>query len=316
MSVKGAIQFTEVTDDSGITFVHTNGASGKFHIVETVAAGLALFDYDNDNDIDIYFLNGAYHDSDPTGKPPRNTLYRNDGNWRFVDVTETAGVGDQGYGLGVAVADYDNDGDIGLFVAEVAHAWAGDSADRSCLLVNLGPQAGYRFERRYDLGIDRHHDGDRWNEGDLYAAWIDFDNDGLQDLLISSGDYPDGQFLRLFHQQADHRFVEVTAEAGFSWEGSGCLSLADFDHDGDVDILVTRSNTRLPPSRSSALPPRVALFRNNVGQRNHFLTVRLIGRGEGGANRSAIGTRVIVRTDDLVQTREVYGGLGHKFVCA
>ncbi|MGD2110915.1 MAG: CRTAC1 family protein, partial [Phycisphaerae bacterium] len=211
----------------------------------------------------------------------------------------------------VACADYDNDGDIDLFVAEIAHAWAGESSDRSCLLVNLGAGSGYRFERRHDLGIDRFHDGDRWNEGDLYAAWIDFDNDGLQDLLISSGAYPDGQFLRLFQQQPDHRFVEVTDKAGFAWEGSGCLSLADFDRDGDVDILVTRSNHRLPAARRSALPPRVALFRNDVGNRNHFLTVRLIGRGNGGSNRSAIGARVVVRAGKVVQTREVYGGLGH-----
>lgn len=317
--------FSDVTGTTGWTTVAQPGLRNSHRPV----FGLSHCDFNNDGEQDVFVA--AY------GRQ-WNLLLKNDGRLQFGDVAEDVAFdGDSirhgeypegikkrngrddeppfranGNTFDVACADYDNDGDIDLFVAEVAHAWAGDSADRSCLLVNLGPQAGYRFERRYDLGIDRHHDGDRWNEGDLYAAWIDFDNDGLQDLLISSGDYPDGQFLRLFHQQADHRFVEVTAEAGFSWEGSGCLSLADFDHDGDVDILVTRSNTRLPPSRSSALPPRVALFRNNVGQRNHFLTVRLIGRGEGGANRSAIGTRVIVRADDLVQTREVYGGLGHK----
>ncbi len=316
--------FRDVTKSTGWSTVPEPGLENSHRPVY----GLSHCDFNNDGEQDVFVA--AY------GRQ-WNLLLGNQGDFRFGDVAELAGFdGDairhgrytdqirqrdgrqdeppfraNGNTFDVACADYDNDGDMDLFVAEIAHAWAGDSADRSCLLVNLGAEAGFRFERRDDLGIDRHHEGKRWNEGDLYAAWIDFDNDGLQDLLISSGDYPDGQFLRLFQQQPDHRFIEVTVEAGFAWEGSGCLSLADFDHDGDVDILVTRSNMRLGPSRRSALPERVALFRNNVGQRNHFLTVRLIGRGAGGANRSAIGARVIVRTGNLVQTREVYGGLGH-----
>ncbi len=290
--------------------------------------GLSHADVDNDGEQDV--LVGAY------GRQG-NVLLKNYGGFQFSDVADVVGFdGDtvrhglyspeikqrheredelpfrsNGNTFDIACADYDNDGDIDVFLAEIAHAWAGDSSDRSSLLVNLGPGAGYRFERRDDLGITRHHEGDRWNEGDLYASWIDFDNDGLQDLLISSGDYPDGQFLRLFKQTPDHRFHDVTVRAGFAWEGSGCISLADYDHDGDVDILVTRSNNRLTRSRRTALPPRVALFRNNVGNRNNFLTIRLVGKGAGGANRSAIGARVVVRAGDLVQTREVYGGLGH-----
>ncbi len=316
--------FTDITASTGWSTVATPGLRNSHRPVY----GLSHCDYNNDGEQDV--LIAAY------GRQ-WNVLLENFGGLRFGDVADVVGFdGDtirhgryppevkerhnredeepfrsNGNTFDVACADYDNDGDIDLFVAEIAHAWAGESSDRSCLLVNLGPEGDYRFERRQDIGIDRHHSGDRWNEGDLYATWIDFDNDGLQDLLISSGDYPDGQFLRLFQHQADHRFVEVTKEAGFAWEGSGCLSLADYDHDGDVDILVTRTNCRMPPARSSALPPRVALFRNNVGDRNHFLTIHLIGRGEAGSNRNAIGARVIVRTGDLVQTREVYGGLGH-----
>ena len=105
------IQLKDVTRQTGITFTHTDGGSGKRYIMETVTAGLALFDYDNDGDIDIYFLNGAPLRGTKVDKPPRNALYRNDGDFHFTDVTEHAGVGDTGYGLGVAVGDYDNDGD-------------------------------------------------------------------------------------------------------------------------------------------------------------------------------------------------------------
>jgi len=320
----GAGTFSDVTAASGWACASTSGLRNSCRPIY----GLSHADFNNDGEQDA--LIAAY------GRQ-WNVLLKNYGAMQFGDVSDVVGFdGDtirhgqyppdikEKYGredeqpfrangntFDIACADYDNDGDIDLFVAEIAHAWAGESSDRSCLLVNLGPDAGYRFERGQDVGNGRYHEGDRWNEGDLYAAWIDFDNDGLQDLLVSSGAYPDGQFLRLFQQQPDHRFVEVTDKAGFAWEGSGCLSLADYDRDGDVDILVTRSNNRLPAARRSALPPRVALFRNNVGNHNHFLAIRLVGRGAGGANRNAIGARIVVRTGEKVQTREVYGGLGH-----
>ena len=109
----GPIVLRDVTDQTGITFRHTDGGSGKRYIMETVSAGLALFDYDNDGDIDVYFLNGAPLEGTTAETPPTNALYRNDGGFRFTDVTESAGVGDPGYGLGVVAGDYDNDGDNG-----------------------------------------------------------------------------------------------------------------------------------------------------------------------------------------------------------
>ncbi|MCH8218909.1 MAG: CRTAC1 family protein [Planctomycetes bacterium] len=247
MSVKGAIQFTEVTDDSGITFVHTNGASGKFHIVETVAAGLALFDYDNDKDIDIYFLNGAYHDSDPTGKAPRNTLYRNDGNWRFVDVTETAGVGDQGYGLGVAVADYDNDGDTDIY------------------LNNYGPNVLYRnngdgtfTDVTKSAGLD---DGPHMGAG---ASFLDIDKDGDLDLFVAHYVHclkepaapaqrggrpaylgPAVSIYRntmdtLYRNNGDGTFTDISDASGITTEASAGMGVicGDYDNDGDTDIFV------------------------------------------------------------------------------
>ena len=110
------ILLRDVTKETGITFRHTDGGSGVHYVMETVSAGLALFDYDGDGDIDIYFLNGAPLKGTKVDVAPKNALYRNEGNWKFADVTDKAGVGDCGYGLGVAVGDYDNDGDPDIYL--------------------------------------------------------------------------------------------------------------------------------------------------------------------------------------------------------
>ena len=112
----GSMRLEDVTALCAIGFKHTDGASGKYHIIEPMSAGLALFDFDSDGDIDIYFLNGAGPESKTNEDQPRNALYRNDGAWRFTDVTTEAGVGDTHFGLGVTVADYDNDGDPDLYL--------------------------------------------------------------------------------------------------------------------------------------------------------------------------------------------------------
>ncbi len=209
-----------------------------------------------------------------------------------------------------AVADFDNDGDMDVFLAEICHAWAGPSSDRSSLLVNLGPEHDFAF-RRERRGIERRHEVERWNEGDIHAGWLDYDNDGLLDLLLASSDYPDDQFLRLFRQKPDHTFEDVTARAGFDLRNATQISLADFDRDGDVDIVVGTSNNRLTKAQREGRDLNVRLFRNDVGHRNHWFALRLEGKGPGGANRSAIGARVQVRIGDVTQTREVYGGQGH-----
>jgi hypothetical protein len=112
------IRFRDVTAQSGIDFVHSHGGSGRKYIVETVTAGLATFDYDNDGLIDIYFLNGRPLAGTKADGQPRNRLYRNLGGMKFKDVTDQAGVGGgAGFGLGVCAGDYDNDGHQDLFVS-------------------------------------------------------------------------------------------------------------------------------------------------------------------------------------------------------
>ncbi|HID95928.1 MAG TPA: VCBS repeat-containing protein, partial [Candidatus Latescibacteria bacterium] len=116
------IQFVDVTLEAGIDFVHTFGDRHLTSILETTGSGAAFLDYDNDGDLDIYLVNGSWLEgiSDPEERQleeSTNRLYRNNGDGTFTDVTDGAGVGDRGYGMGVAIGDYDNDGDIDIYVA-------------------------------------------------------------------------------------------------------------------------------------------------------------------------------------------------------
>ncbi|MEZ6109791.1 MAG: VCBS repeat-containing protein [Pirellulaceae bacterium] len=111
------IRLVDVTGRTGIDFLHTDGSSGERYIVETLASGMAAFDYDNDGDTDLYFLNGMRNGS-AYGQPfYHESIVSQRWGGRFTDVTEYAGVGDPGFGLGVAVADYDNDGYQDLYVS-------------------------------------------------------------------------------------------------------------------------------------------------------------------------------------------------------
>ena len=206
-----------------------------------------------------------------------------------------------------AIADVDNDGDLDCFLGEITHWWAGPSSDFSSILWNQGKEKGFVFKR--DTGsIKRVHEGKEWNQGDLHAAWLDFDNDGLLDLLVGSSDYPDRQELRLYRQKADHSFEEVTKEAGFDWEGCGGISVCDFDRDGDLDILAARSFFRLPAERTKDRIAEAALFRNDVGNKKRWIQLVLEGTA---ANRQAIGARISVRVGTTTQLREIRGGEGH-----
>ena len=217
----------------------------KAFIVEPYAAGLALFDYDNDGDTDIYFLNGAPLPGTKVTEPPRNALYRNDGDWHFTDVTKEAGVGDLGFGLGVAAADYDNDGDLDLYVN------------------NFGPNVLYRNNGDGTFTDVTGHAhvvcGDRFGAG---ACFLDMDADGDLDLYVANyldfrfemhiprfvdgfGWYPsplDYQPMHdfLYANNGDGTFSDVSAEAGVQSVASTGMGMicADCDDDGDTDIFV------------------------------------------------------------------------------
>ena len=165
------IEFRDVTAETGITFRHDDGHAGNYHIIEFLSAGLATFDYDGDGKIDIYFLNGRPLPGRTAPDPPlRNALYRNLGNWRFVDVTRQAGVdGGDGYGLGVVVGDYNNDG----------HPRPVPEQLRAQHPV---PQQWRRHVYRRDSQGRR----GRGNRAGAGACFLDIDEDGLLDLYVAN----------------------------------------------------------------------------------------------------------------------------------
>jgi len=240
----GKPEFVDVTADTGIEFIHTDGGGGKKYIVQTVVAGLATFDYNNDGWVDIYFLNSSPNPGSTFEVSPRNALYKNNGDWTFTDVTQESGVGDTGYGLGVVTGDYDNDGDQDLYVNNFGpnHMYQNngdgtftDVTTRSgteCDLVGSG--AAF---------LDIENDGDL----DLYVAnYVDFSYetnivDKIGDVEFSTGpkSYPPVADV-LFRNNGDGTFTDISKASGIaSVAGPGMgLVVCDYDDDGDSDIFV------------------------------------------------------------------------------
>jgi enediyne biosynthesis protein E4 len=247
------IRFRDVAHEAGIDFVLENCPTDRKHLIETMPGGIAAFDYDGDGLTDIYFANGAFVPSFEKNSPKySNRLYRNLGGFKFKDVTLQAGVGGAGYSMGAAAADYDNDGHIDLFVPGVG---------KNILYRNRGDGT---FE---DVTAKAGIKNDSWS---VDGAWFDYDNDGLLDLFVvnyvqwspafdafcgnSAGNirvYCHPRFFkglpnRLYHNQGDGTFKDVSAESGIaSHVGKGMsAAIADYDHDGFLDVFVT--NDKLP----------------------------------------------------------------------
>jgi len=248
-----AIRFRDVAAKAGLGFVLENDPTPRKHLVETMAGGLAAFDYDGDGLTDIYFTNGASLPSlEKTSSKYWNRLYRNVGGFRFQDVTEKAGVAGSGYSMGAAAADYDNDGHVDLFVAGVGKNFLyhnrGDGT-----FEDVTEQAGIKS------GV--------WSVG---AAWFDYDNDGLLDLFVVNyvqwspefdrvcedasrqvrvychPRYFDGLPNTLYHNEGNGKFKDVSQESGIaSHIGKGMgVAVADYDHDGLPDVFV--ANDKMP----------------------------------------------------------------------
>ncbi len=240
-----AIRMVDATAESRIAFRHNTGGIGRQYTVEFMAAGLALFDYDNDGLIDIYFPNGAPLPGAAPGKVFNDALYRNNGDGTFTDVTDAAGVSDAGHGQGVVAADYDNDGDQDLYV---------NNFGRNVLYRNNGD--GTFSDVTREAGVDR---GERFGSG---VCFLDIEADGDLDLYVAnyldftfaehavrvrqSYPYPPGpQSFRpqpdnLFRNNGDGTFTDVSEPSGigrFAGPSMGAISL-DADDDGDSDLFV------------------------------------------------------------------------------
>ncbi len=248
--------FREVAAEAGLNFHHFNGATGEHYMPEIMGPGAALFDYDNDGDLDVYLIQGTTLEPEknplfppPPGWKPGNRLFRNmlaeTGKLYFVDVTEKAGVGHIGYGMGVAVGDYDNDGFQDLYVTNFGH---------NVLYRNNGDGTFTDVTRQ--AGVD----DPRWSTS---AAWVDYNGDGLLDLFVcnyvdftvrgnkqcfaptGAPDYctPTAYHpvpCRLFRNLGNGKFADVSQSSGIASSygpGLGVLC-ADFNGDGLIDIYV------------------------------------------------------------------------------
>src|SRR5215813_11746520 len=250
-----AIRFTDVTAQSGITFRHVASPEKKY-LAESMSGGLAVFDYDNDGYLDIYFVNSLNVDLMKSGGKTRSLLYRNNGDGSFTDVTDKAGVGDIGWGMGAAVGDYNNDGFDDLYVTCLG---------QDHLFKNNGD--GTFTDVTQTAGVS----DPRWSTG---AAFVDYDHDGWLDLFVVNyveydlNKLPEfgkdktcqykgvavqcgprgmrGAGDSLFHNNGDGTFTEVSKKAGVSdpngYFGMGVVC-SDFDDDGWGDIYVADDST-------------------------------------------------------------------------
>jgi len=239
------IQFREVTEETGIDFVHTDGSSGRRYIVESMSAGLATLDYDGDGLADIYFPNGAPLPGVKYERPPRHALYKNLGTWRFREATDEAGLGSVSFGLGIAVGDYDNDGWPDIYL---------NNFGPNVLCRNNGD--GTFTDVTASAGVAR---GNLVGAG---ACFLDIDGRGLLDLFVGNyleldlskhvpqtvGGYPsypspknyDPVPNTLYRNLGDGTFRDISLESGIGRHAGRAMGMvcADADHDGATDIFV------------------------------------------------------------------------------
>lgn len=244
--------FEEVTLEAGIQFKHMNGGRGEKILIETMGGGGAFLDYDNDGDQDLFLVNS---DSLPKLKfetRPQNGLYRNNGEGTYMDVTEMSGMLHTGYGMGVAVGDYDNDGFLDIFIANFGP---------NRLFHNNGDGTFSEVTQKAGVGDER------WGTS---AAFSDIESDGDLDLFVTnfldlSLENPkvcfdkkrgiqiycgplqhEGVSNLLYRNNGNGTFTDITKEAGvYNPEGKGLgVVFTDYDNDGDPDLYIANDSVR------------------------------------------------------------------------
>jgi hypothetical protein len=251
------IKFEDITAKAGIHFITRNSPTENKNQVETMVAGVALLDYDGDGFLDIYLVNGAAIPSLKKESPEYwNRLYRNNHDGTFTDVTERAGVAGAGYGMGVAVGDYDNDGRPDIFLANVTD---------NQLFHNNGDGTFTDVTAKAGLSGAKYKGKKMWSVG---AGWFDYNNDGHIDLFVvnycvwevnkdpycplKSGVrgycHPklyESLHNTLYRNNGDGTFTDVSEETGIAAHaGKGMsVSFADYDGDGFLDAFVANDTT-------------------------------------------------------------------------
>jgi hypothetical protein len=245
---EGPIVLRNVTPQTGIDFQHTDGSGGRRYIVETVASGLATFDYDADGLIDIYFLNGQpLPGTKSEGPPPLSRLYRNLGGLKFADVTERAGAGEAGYALGAAVGDYDSDGHPDIYVSNFGpNVMFHNNGDGTFADVSRRTGTAAADPRKTGAGAC-FLDADKDGELDLFVAnYVDFSFDKpVPSTWKGFPVYPGPDRFPplaaiLYRNQGDGTFADVSRPSGIgAHRGPGMgIVCADYDNDGSADIFV------------------------------------------------------------------------------
>ncbi len=249
------ITFEEIAGRAGVRFVTNTSPTPRKYQPEPMVAGVAIFDYDGDGYPDLYFVNGGEMPSLTRDGPKYyNRLYHNNGDLTFTDVTEKAGVAGSGYGMGVAIGDFDNDGRPDIFLA---------SLTGNQLLHNNGDGTFTDVTAKAGLGGGMFAGRKMWS---VAGAWLDYNNDGLLDLFVSNycvwypGADPDcvvnGHRIycspryykqlpnSLYRNNGDGTFTDVSVETGIAQHaGRGMgVAVADYDGDGFPDIFVANDD--------------------------------------------------------------------------
>ncbi|MGC1911098.1 MAG: CRTAC1 family protein, partial [Candidatus Acidiferrales bacterium] len=248
------VQFHDITQQAGIHFHHERAASPEKLYIETMGAGVGWLDYNQDGYMDAFFVNSGFTPDFHPAMPPQPALYRNNGDGTFTDVTAQAKIHSDGtFFFGVAVGDYDNDGYPDIYMTGYRH---------SVLLHNNGDGTFTDVTEKAGVGDD--------GEWGTAAGWFDYDRDGKLDLLVtnyvqfdedhpvSCGDSrpgyraycrPDnfhGSSMRLYHNNGDGTFTDVTKQAGLlNTDGKSlAVVLADLNNDGWPDIFIVNDTQR------------------------------------------------------------------------
>lgn len=284
-SSANTITFRDITQKTGIHFVHNNAAFGKKYLPETMGPGVAFIDYDNDGWPDIFIVNGMDW---PGHASKRSTpkLYHNNHDGTFTDVTHKAGLDVEMFGMGVAVGDYDNDGYDDLFITALGQSRLFHNNGNGTF-TDVTQKAGLLGPKEFSTS----------------AAWVDYDRDGKLDLVVANyvqwsleGDLyctldgksksyctPEsykGASVRLWHNRGDGTFEDVTKKAGL-WEPTSKtlgIAILDYDNDGWPDLLF--SNDTQPNK----------LYRNNGnGTFTEKAVVAGVAFSEDGVARAGMG---------------------------